>query len=117
MNHKNIWATKRSHTTQNQHALIEQADRALANGTPEIAIGIYKKVLVKNPKHFSARSNLGLAYFHLHDFKQAYDIFKALQVETPNDASILNRVGVTSLKLGLIADAEQLSICVMSQVY
>jgi tetratricopeptide (TPR) repeat protein len=93
---------------KNRNVDCSKADQALANGHPELAIDLYQKTLKKIPTHYAAKSNLGLAYFHLGQYETALKIFEELYLKHPEDPAILNRIGVTNLKLGVVDKAETL---------
>ncbi len=93
---------------KNRYIDCTKADHALASGHPELAIDLYQKILKKAPTHYAAKSNLGLAYFHLNQYETALKIFEELYLKHPEDPAILNRVGVTNLKLGVLDKAESL---------
>ncbi len=93
---------------KNRNVDCSKADQALACGQPNLAIDLYQKILKKVPAHYAAKSNLGLAYFHLSQYETALKIFEELYAKYPEDPAILNRVGVTNLKLGVLDKAESL---------
>jgi tetratricopeptide (TPR) repeat protein len=73
--------------------LNDAADAALQRGQYQIAIDLLQKVLDADPKHKTARINLGRAYMGLHRTDQAIDAFRKQADLNPYDEYAYNSLG------------------------
>ena len=73
--------------------LNDAANAALQRGQYQIAIDLLEKVLDAEPKHKTARINLGRAYMGLHKTDLAIDAFRKQTDLTPYDEYAYNSLG------------------------
>ncbi|HVO80363.1 MAG TPA: DUF3857 domain-containing protein [Terriglobales bacterium] len=73
--------------------LNDAANAALQRGQYQIAIDLLQKVLDADPKHKTARTNLGRAYMGLHKTDLAIDAFRQQANLNPYDEYAYNNLG------------------------
>ena len=73
--------------------LDDAAEAALRRGDFQLAVNLFNRVLDSDPKHKSARANLGRAYMGLHDYDKAIDAFQKQASLNPYDEFSYNNLG------------------------
>ncbi len=66
----------------------------------------FKAILLVEPKALDVRMNIGYIAFKKSDYARAYDIFKKITDEVPNDVESLNRLALSAMYLGKFDEAE-----------
>ena len=75
----------------------------------------FKSILLVEPKALDVRMNIGFIAFKKADYARAYDIFKKITNEVPNDVESLNRLALSAMYIGKFDEAESsLLKCVQS---
>ncbi len=85
----------------------EEAASWVEKGDISKALGIYQKIIARDPTHFETLNGFGFIYFRQGQYRQAEKFFlKGLRIN-PVSVVLLNNLAETSLRLGKIKEARE----------
>jgi len=71
---------------------LDVAYKALEQGKPDVAAGLFAKALQKSPANRRGRFGLGTALIQLDKYKEALSVLEAMVKDSPNDYVLKNNI-------------------------